>query len=437
MFSVSKKLQRYYPLLERCRTAARGCLLNQHIIASAVLPASILIYRYIIRPTKLDQYLLEPITHFSLLAVKQYFTNPALIGISLLPWVGGAIYDHIIVPRFVTPPTPEFIVDDQLPVDDSPHPSYLPVKIEAQQLSREETCPFIISMKVGKDWSVPPSMNIDITPTQEIYLMANWTKNKAIIPQHRFLSVHAELENAPGLYSAADGYRELGQHVASLGRKVPFERWGELTVRLPAELGEIEYPSASYEYPPIPTDELRNLRWLTWSGRPAQLISPSSWLPFSEPLLRPLVELTLTCNISLDDFSRILFCAVQLQTLEVHSIDHQADSVLKDIPGGLHSVTTKTPRRSMESLTLTSSEDITPIFSHYSFATLRMINFDLAYQVTDIHKIQVPWKNLKTVLLKSHSLSLDNSDWIRYQCPLAKHEHISVKTIQNNVEASL
>ncbi|KAG5636216.1 hypothetical protein H0H81_008750 [Sphagnurus paluster] len=240
---------------------------------------------YVVVPAKLDQFFFDPVTHFLFLAAKQYLTSPKLIAISLIPWVGGAIYDHIIVPRFLNP-TPKFIVEEPLPIDDSPHPTYLPVKIEAEKLDPDiETCPFVVSIKVGKEWSVPPSMNIDISPTQEIYLMANWAKSKAIIPDHRFLSVHAELENAPGLYSPMDGYCELGQHVASLGRKVPFERWGQMSVYLPADLNTIEYPSSSYELPSIPTDQLKNLHWLAWRGHREQLVSPSSWLPFSKPLL--------------------------------------------------------------------------------------------------------------------------------------------------------
>ncbi|KAG5635880.1 hypothetical protein H0H81_009780 [Sphagnurus paluster] len=387
-----------------------------------------LIYDYVVVPAKLDKYIFEPITHFLFLAGKQYFTSPTLITMSLVPWVGGAIYDHIIVPRFLNP-TPKFVFDEKLPVDDSPHPTHLPVKIEAEKLDPEiETCPFVISMKVGKEWSVPPSMNIGITPTQEIYLMANWVKSKAIIPQYRFLSVHAELGNAPGLYSVVDGYRELGQHIASLGRKVPFERWGKLTICLPTELSEIEYPSSSYEVPPIPTDQLRNLHWLTWSGRREQLVSPSSWLLFSVPLLRPLISLTLTCQISLDDLSRILYCAVQLQTLEVHSISATADSLLTNLPGGLSSFRLE-ERPNLEALTLTSSHDISSVFSKYSLPGLRIIDFDFSYSES-IRKAGIPWNQLASVTLKCYFEGRHDSDWIRQQCPVhARHMHTHIEVV--------
>ncbi|KAG5651884.1 hypothetical protein H0H81_007078 [Sphagnurus paluster] len=438
MICIPHKLQQYssHPLFDLCCTAARKCFLSQYLIATALLPASLFIYEYIITPTKLEQYILEPIVDFAFLAAKQYLTSPILIGLSLLPWAGGFIYDHIIVPRLLNHTAPEFVLDDGLPIDDSPYPSRLPVKIGARQLSSEETCPFIISLKVGKEWSVPPSMNIDITPTQEIYLMADWTKSKAIIPEHRFLSVNAELEDAPGLYSPKEGYRELGQHVTSLGRKVPFERWGELTVRLPAELGEIEYPSSHYDLPQIPADELRNLHWLTWSGHRAQLTSPSSWLPFSQSLLHPLISLTLTCGISLDDFSRIICCGTRLQNLEIHSIDQEATSILNSLPGNLiFPCDVPEDRPNLESLTLSSSVDIAPVFSRYILPALRTINFDLSCG-TNIRDMSIAWRNLREVIFKWDILNESDSEWLRLQSPHARHEHINVKSTQpDNTDA--
>ncbi|KAG5636217.1 hypothetical protein H0H81_008751 [Sphagnurus paluster] len=426
MASISEIVKRYsrHPLIA-------GAWTDQRFIAGALPTCSIFIYEYVVVPAKLDQYFFEPITHFLLLAVKQYLTSPKLIAISLIPWVGGSIYDHIIVPRFLSP-SPKFIVNEPLPVDDSPHPTHLPVRIEAEKLNPDiETCPFVISMKVGKEWSVPPSMNVGISPTQEIYLMANWAKSKAIIPDHRFLSVHAELENVPGC-SLTDGYRELGQHVASLGRKVPFERWGQLSVCLPTEPDNIQYPSSSYELLPIPAHQLRNLRWLTWSGRREQLASPSSWLPFSEPLLRPLINLTLTCEISLEDFSRILFCGAQLQNLEVHSIDFKASSVLGCLPGELSSLRNqqRDNRPNLESLNVTSSQDISPVLSRYAFPALRRINFNLSYKKDIMDLVGVPWAQLREVVLKCYLPAREHSEWVQRACPIyARHDHFHINTL--------
>ncbi|KAF5378784.1 hypothetical protein D9615_006937 [Tricholomella constricta] len=254
----------------------------------------------------------------------------------------------------------------------------------------------------------------DDTPEQQIQLLSEQMrlKDPALAESNEFIIV-GELDT--GDWSTAEGLWALGQYLGTLGQEIPFRQWKDLTIRLPNE----ELPYAWYSYR-IPTRQLRNLRTLNWSGHYQQLVS--SWLPFSPSLLRSLTKLVITCDISLEDCSRLLRHCEKVEEFELHTI---RASISKSV---LPEPRTESMLEHLKSLTLASYQDITPLLQGFQFTSLRKIDLDLFYEV-DFEPMKLPWNRLTNVTLRGQ-IADDQSHWVQTHCgPDTQHLHTYYKEL--------
>ncbi|KAG5719532.1 hypothetical protein E4T56_gene17890 [Termitomyces sp. T112] len=221
---------------------------------------------------------------------------------------------------------------------------------------------------------------------------------------------HVECSLQIGDWHPPEGFIELWRCLTILGNEIlDFSYWTELTISLPNL--EISYDRFAFSI--LPLDAHRTLQRLTWSGHSAQLIN--SWLPLTPPLLQSLQMLTLTCDISLQDSSYILYHGTQLKSLIIRTIRPTSfiDSVFPHLESS-----SRNPRTCLEELDLTSRADISSLLAQFEFPSLRILRIKLWYPtcrsgVQDAENFD--WKKLKQVEL-SADLSTEDQDRIRSRC---------------------
>ncbi|KAF8069202.1 hypothetical protein FPV67DRAFT_1669219 [Lyophyllum atratum] len=264
--------------------------------------------------------------------------------------------------------------------------------------------PGLISIKLGENAAVT-----NRTPEQQLHLLSQRLDPETSI------KVVAELES--GEWSEEEGFRALGKHLAILANEVSFGRWEDLTIRLPNV--DLLYDSNRYR---LPESDLGKLHHLNWTGHRQQLAT--SWLPFSPSILKSLTNLVITCEVSFDDCSRLLLYGEQVKNFELHSIQPNVDPVLYFLRKPLEFHPKDRKRRCLESLTLSSSQDVVPLLRLFKFPALRNIIFNLFCTTNFILLPNDFWTSLETVILRC-DLSDEDSIWIQNQCGRdTKHQHI-------------
>jgi len=263
-------------------------------------------------------------------------------------------------------------------------------------------CPGSISIKLGENAAAT-----HLTPVEQLHFLSR----SLFVPGEPF-KVVAGFEI--GAWSKYGGFCNLGQYLDVLGDEVSFKHWEALTIRLPND--DLLY-DMTYQ---IPEYALENLRHLDWSGHREQLAN--SWLPFTPPLLQSLSTLVIMCNIALEDCSCLFLFGKQLNHFELHSIQPGVDPILLDKPAETDPKDRE--RLYLETLTLTSLQDINPLLSLFRFPALSAISFNLWYPTTDLVALPINWENLKKVTLRN--ISDDDSRQIEEACGAdTRHEHTS------------
>ncbi|KAG6817148.1 hypothetical protein H0H87_012109 [Tephrocybe sp. NHM501043] len=187
------------------------------------------------------------------------------------------------------------------------------------------------------------------------------------------------------------GFRRLGEFLAVLAYgEIPYEQWNELIIDLP----NVALPYDTAAAPAIiPLDALRNLRILKWSGHRQQL--RVSWLPFAPAVLQPLTALHITCDLALQDCMYILFHGTNLKEFKFKISQGFANEPVLPFDASER----LRVERPMETLNLTSNDDIVPLLQPFSFPSLRHIELHLSHPTTStFHRLDV-WKNLDTAFL--------------------------------------
>ncbi|KNZ73592.1 hypothetical protein J132_10840 [Termitomyces sp. J132] len=207
------------------------------------------------------------------------------------------------------------------------------------------------------------------------------------------------------------GFRRLGEFLAALAyAKIPFESWTELTIDLPMKL-ELPYDETLSL---VPLDTLTNLRSLKWKGHRQQL--RRSWLPFTPSVLQSIHILHLTCDLSLEDCSYILYHSISLKELIILRI-HRDLATYPVLAFNAFGVRVRRP--CLESLMLTSDENIDTLMEPFDFPALRHIEFHLTYPTLATFNSLDIWKNVQTGKLDCKYISEDDANWIRDQLPPA------------------
>ncbi|KAG6827234.1 hypothetical protein H0H87_005246 [Tephrocybe sp. NHM501043] len=203
------------------------------------------------------------------------------------------------------------------------------------------------------------------------------------------------------------GFRRLGEFLAVLAHgEIPYEQWNELNIELPNVA--VPYDTAAPTL--IPLDALRNLRTLKWSGHRHQL--RASWLPFAPAVLQPLTTLHITCDLALQDCMYILFHGTSLKEFKFKISKGFANEPVLPFDASERLCV----ERPMETLNLTSDDDIVPLLHPFSFPSLRHLKLHLSHPTTStFHRLDV-WKNLDTAFLDCWP-TIDDDAWIRSQCP--------------------
>ncbi|KAG6919733.1 hypothetical protein DXG01_001567 [Tephrocybe rancida] len=204
------------------------------------------------------------------------------------------------------------------------------------------------------------------------------------------------------------GFRRLGEILSVLAyEEVPWEHWNELNIILP----HIELPYDTDVPALIPFGALKNLQRLKWAGHRRQLLE--SWLPFAPAVLRSLTSLYLTTEYAMQDCAHILFHSINLREVTFNRI-HKSfadEPVLPFLAFGV-----RVERSCLESLTLTSDDDIDPLVQPFTFSSLRHIDFHLFYPtISTFHHLDI-WATLRTALLDCY-VTEEDAEWIRDQCP--------------------
>ncbi|KAG6910066.1 hypothetical protein DXG01_013516 [Tephrocybe rancida] len=186
------------------------------------------------------------------------------------------------------------------------------------------------------------------------------------------------------------GFRRLGEFLSVLAHgEIPYEYWSELNVILP----DVELPYDTNAPTLIPPDAFKNLR-LKWAGHRQQL--SASWLPFTPSLLQTLTTLQLTSSLALQDCTHILFHATNLMEFTALTIykGFADEPVLPSEASGV-----RVERPCLESLTLTSDDDIGPLMQSFSFPSLLHIKLHLSYPTpATFQKLDI-WSKLETAFL--------------------------------------
>ncbi|KAG6916585.1 hypothetical protein DXG01_006235 [Tephrocybe rancida] len=204
------------------------------------------------------------------------------------------------------------------------------------------------------------------------------------------------------------GFKRLGEILSVLAyEEVPWEHWNELRIFLP----HVELPFDTSAPVIIPLSALKNLQRLKWTGHRKQLLN--SWLPFAPAVLRSLTSLHLTTELALQDCAHILFHGTSLQDVTFNRIFKGfADEPI--LP--FHASGVRSERPCLESLTLTSDDDIGPLVQPFTCPSLHHVEFHLSYTtISRFHHLDF-WKTLQTAVLDFY-VSEEDADWIRGQCP--------------------
>ncbi|KAG6827167.1 hypothetical protein H0H87_005381 [Tephrocybe sp. NHM501043] len=203
------------------------------------------------------------------------------------------------------------------------------------------------------------------------------------------------------------GFRRLGEFIAFVARGVPCERWIRLEIELPVV--ELPYdPSATVIT--IPLEALKNLQRLKWTGHRHQL--SASWLPFTPSFVQLLTNLDLTCNLALRDCTYILSHGTSLKKVIFDRIykGFSDEPILPFEPSGVCA-----DRPCLESLTLTSDDDIGPLMEPFRFTSLHHITFHLSYPTMSTFYHLDIWKTIQTGFIDCFITEQDRR-WIHDQC---------------------
>ncbi|KAG6855447.1 hypothetical protein H0H87_002698 [Tephrocybe sp. NHM501043] len=256
-----------------------------------------------------------------------------------------------------------------------------------------------ISINAGRFRS-PPILN----PVSLIYRIADQVASDSSWP---FL-VTAKLGNK-GEWPLELGFRRLGEFIAFVAHEgVPCELWKYLEIELP----DIELPyDPSATAITIPLEDLKNLRQLKWTGHRHQL--SASWLPFTPSFLQLLTDLHLICNLTLRDCTYILSHGTSLKKVIFDRIykGFADEPILPFEPSGGYA-----DRPCLESLTLTSDDDIGPLMEPFRFTSLHHITFHLSYPTMfTFYRLGI-WKTIQTGSIDCFITEQDRR-WILDQCP--------------------
>ncbi|KAG5644116.1 hypothetical protein DXG03_009135 [Asterophora parasitica] len=321
------------------------------------------------------------------------------------------IYDRFISPRIWKPPK----------VTLSTTPGCMSIK-----LGREES----VTSKTLKGLLVALAENLIDHAESTLHIRDRVTLDRELGPMFR---VEGELDT--GDWSAAEGFKMLGQWLGTLSETIPYAHWEDLKLRLPNQPIDCSVlPTVRFAgFEPLPN--LENLKTLTWSGHRRQL--KDSWMPFTPDLLQSLTILNITCDITIDDcFYLLLHCkkitTFTLQTIVQRKINNADVSGIEPVFGrDLSGAQDQEIELShLRSLTLASAQDIAPLFRPFKFTSLRAIDFNLSYDgsLKDI-KESIPWAELKRVHLGGRVRRTDVT-WVKSRCPGAHHTCFCIKRIK-------
>ncbi|KAG6919465.1 hypothetical protein DXG01_005724 [Tephrocybe rancida] len=235
--------------------------------------------------------------------------------------------------------------------------------------------------------------------------VSNLWENFDLVDRSKPFYLTARFED--GIWPLDVGFRRLGEFFTVLAyEEMPYERWRELNVILPNF--ELPYDTSTPSH--IPPDAFIGLRSLIWTGHRQQL--HESWLPFTPSILRSLTTLHLTTHLALQDCANILFYSLILKDVTFDRIYKGLanDPILSFDASGL------LVERPLESLTLTSDDDVGPLIMPFTFSSLHHIKFKLSYPtISTFHGLDI-WKTLQTASIDC-PMTEEDGDWIRNQCP--------------------